>query len=317
MKIESGCSLPSEETTMTKFANVLERSRNLMRRANPRNEARELEIAESPFSENFGELRENTMYAGISAVSETERQVLEIARMQQEAERAREEYHERSINQMMGQGLLQLFYSQPLGGLANQQSAFWPFNYPWEAGMGAPKKLPEEVVEEPSRSMLKRAKIDLESLDLSDPRKRLAAEAEALLGYTPLREELRAPGTLKRVLAKLEIAVLEQESVDRYKAQMVEHYRTAGKMLDPTWRLKALKDCKDPVPEFALQKAVEIKRELPEAQFYIDQLAMDPFLIVSLRTIPDSRVNYPSRYLDDETAAYVEVWSEPKFEAAM
>jgi hypothetical protein len=176
-----------------------------------------------------------------------------------------------------------------------------------------------EVVEPPSREMLTRVPVDIENLDLTDPRQRLATEAEALLGYTPLRQELRTPGTLKRVLAKLEISVLEEKSVFAYKKQMAKHYSTSGKMLDPTWRITSLKDYGQQVPEFVLQKAVEIKRELPEAMFYVEQLAIDPFLIVTLKPLNDyvSSSHTLKRVLDAETAAYVEVWSEPKFEATM
>ena len=167
--------------------------------------------------------------------------------------------------------------------------------------------------------MLQRVPVEVQNMDLSDPRKKLAAEAEDLLGYTVLREELRTPGTLRRVLAKLEITILEEASVDKYKAQMVEHYRTANKMADPTWRLTALRhaEAKQRVPDFAVLKAIEIKRELPEAEFYVDQLAIDPFLIVSLKPILDNMRNTPSRNLDPETAAYIEVWGEPEFEATL
>jgi hypothetical protein len=176
-----------------------------------------------------------------------------------------------------------------------------------------------EVVEEPSRSMLQRAPVDVENLNLDDPRQKLATEAESLLGYTPLRVELRTPGTLKRVLAQLEMEVLAPESVTAYKKQMAAHYETAGKMAQPTWRLTKLKDYKKPVPEFVLQKAVEIKKLLPEAEFYVEQLAVDPFLIVTLAPLTDyvSSIQTLNRGLDPETSAYVEVWSEPKFEATM
>ena len=176
-----------------------------------------------------------------------------------------------------------------------------------------------EVVDEPSREMLQRVPVEVQNLDLTDPRQKLATEAEALLGYTPLRQELRTPGTLKRVLAKLEIQVLEEKGVSAYKKQMAQHYSTSGKMFDPTWRITPLKDYRQPVPEFALQKAIEIKRELPEAMFYVEQLAIDPFLIVTLNPLQDfmSPWNTLKRTLDPETAAYVEAWSEPKFEATM
>jgi hypothetical protein len=176
-----------------------------------------------------------------------------------------------------------------------------------------------EVVEEPSRAMLQRAPVDVENLDLTDPRQKLATDAEAFLGYTPLREELRTPGTLKRVLAQLEMEILDRESVVAYKKQMAAHYETAGKMRQPTWRLTKLKEYKQQVPEFVLQKAVEIKKLLPEAEFYVEQLAVDPFLIVSLAPLSDFVMTDRTlnRAMDPEMSAYVEVWSEPKFEATM
>jgi hypothetical protein len=183
------------------------------------------------------------------------------------------------------------------------------------AGRQADKKM--KKVDAPNRDILRRLEpASVREFDTTDPRKRLAAEAEDVLGYTPLRKALRTPGALRRVLAKLEIAVLDEESVNRYKAQMVEHYETHGKMQMPTWRLKRIQEYTQPVPEFVLSKAVQIKRELPEAQFYIDQLAVDPFLIVSLVELMDWNHNR-QRQLDPETAAYVEVWAEPKFEAAL
>ena len=174
----------------------------------------------------------------------------------------------------------------------------------------------ERVVEEPSRELLKRVAVAVDDAEPMDEERKLAIETESLLGYLPLRQALKAPGLLKRALAKLEIEILDQPSVNAYKAQMVEHYRTTNKMLAPTWRLTPLANYRQEVPKFALRKAVALKRELPEAEFYIDQLAIDPFLIVSLTELPDGAVNY-ERQLDAETAAYVEVWSEPKFEAEM
>jgi hypothetical protein len=183
--------------------------------------------------------------------------------------------------------------------------------------MTDPVKAKREVVAEPSRDTLKREVVTIPTIDLSQPRQRLALETATLLGYQPLARALKIPGRLREALAKLEISVLEQESVDAYKDQMVGHYETTNKMPMPTWRLYPLRSYHMEVPEFALQKAVEIKRELPEAEFYIDQLAIDPFLIVSLGDLPDYSSNQKSRFLDPEVSAYVEVWSEPKFEATM
>ncbi len=178
---------------------------------------------------------------------------------------------------------------------------------------------PVTPVEAPERTMLKRLPVEVEAMDVNDPRKKLATEAETLLGYLPLAKELHTPGMLKCALAKLEITVLEEKSVFAYKKQMAEHYRTTDKLEDPTWRVTPLKEYTEPVPEFVLQKAVEIKRELPEAMFYVEQLAEDPFLLVTLHALADfvSHERTLARELDPETAAYIEVWSEPKFEAMM
>lgn len=180
-------------------------------------------------------------------------------------------------------------------------------------GLQAAVKTVARVVEMPSREMLKREAVTVDNVDASDARQILARDAEALLGYAGLREEVHMPGRLRGALAKLDIQILDEKSVDAYKKQMTEHFDTAGKMVMPTWRLKNLREYKQPVPEFVLSKAVEIKKELPEAEFYIDQLAVDPFLIVSLVPLVDFNYN-KSRGLDPEMSAYIEVWDEPKFE---
>jgi len=177
--------------------------------------------------------------------------------------------------------------------------------------------LPLKPVEAPSKVALER--VSYEEMVL-DERAELAAAAEDLLGYTPLRDATGAPDRLRRALAALEIDVLTEASVDTYKATMVEHYRSYNKMADPTWRLTALADYALPVPEYVLRKAVALKRALPEARFYVDQLAVDPFLIVCVGAEDDdpadSWTNVASRNLDSETHAYIEVWDEPKWEDA-
>lgn len=196
--------------------------------------------------------------------------------------------------------------------------------WPWEA-MGstsaADQKTPVAVVEAPSREMLKRldplGPEEIEAIDLETEDRKLALEAEALFGYRKLREDLKAPGVLRRVLDELEIPVFDQDSVNAYKAQMVEHYRTTDKLPDPTWRLTPLGDYGAGVPKFALRKAVQIKRQLPESEIYVDHLADDPFLVVTLTPLHDFMTNVASRGLDRETQAYIEVWDEPDFEAKL
>lgn len=57
-----------------------------------------------------------------------------------------------------------------------------------------------------------------------------------------------------------------------------------------------------PIPEFAIQTAIDIKKRLPEAYFEVEELTerrvVDPFLVVSVEHGPDY---------------YIEVWNEPGF----
>jgi hypothetical protein len=202
------------------------------------------------------------------------------------------------------------------GGIMSPSSTGW-YNGAntfgdWQNSMTG-QVAPAPDVPAPSRDILKRVVVAAEDLDT--PAKQLATDAEALLGYRGLRKHLKVAGRLRAVLAKLEIEILDQKSVDEYKRQMVAHMK--GKMSAPTWRVTPLRGYTQPVPEFALQKACEIKRELPEAEFFIDQLAVDPFLIVALDQPQDFPQNVKTRGLDPEIAAYVEVWDEPKFEAGL
>ena len=175
---------------------------------------------------------------------------------------------------------------------------------------------PKELVAAPARDMLVRTNVKvLMPKDTEDVE--LALAAEDLLGYTPLRDHVQAPSRLLRALAQLDIEPLDQKSVDAYKAQMVQHYATHQKMASPTWRLHRFADLAAEVPKFVLRKAVDIKRALPDCFLYVDMLAVDPFLIVSMVALPDSVYNTRSRDLDPKQAAYVEVWDEPKFEATL
>ncbi len=65
------------------------------------------------------------------------------------------------------------------------------------------------------------------------------------------------------------------------------------------WERLPLAEYQEEVPLYVLQKAVEIKRRLPAAEFYIEQRAEDPFLIVTC----------------GEREEYIEAWREPRFEA--
>ena len=71
--------------------------------------------------------------------------------------------------------------------------------------------------------------------------------------------------------------------------------------LSPTWERVPLAGYQEDVPLHVLERAVAIKKQLPSAEFYVEQRAKDPFLIVKC----------------DEEEYYVEVWQEPRFEARL
>jgi hypothetical protein len=68
----------------------------------------------------------------------------------------------------------------------------------------------------------------------------------------------------------------------------------------PTWERVPLPEYQDDVPLHVLEKAIAIKKQLAAAEFYVEQRAKDPFLIVKC----------------DEDEYYVEVWQEARFEGA-
>ena len=115
------------------------------------------------------------------------------------------------------------------------------------------------------------------------------------------------------MLALLDIEPLNAEAVEKYKADMVLWRKKAidpGYMrthiIDVSWRRIALNKCTEEVPLFALRKAVQVKKALPEVILEVDELIeekklIDPFLVARL---------------EDETY-YLEVWKEPKFEETL
>jgi len=155
---------------------------------------------------------------------------------------------------------------------------------------------------------------------LSDTIEQQAAE---LLGYSAKQVHERATGELgplAAALAKLEIEVLDPRDVHRY--QMEGRHEAEREFLAqriasndasvlnrmhkyewPSWDERELKNYTLPVPEFVLNKALQIKKELPDVRFYVESLEThpDPFLVVKY-----------GQY--DSEVYHVEVWAEPKFE---
>lgn len=161
----------------------------------------------------------------------------------------------------------------------------------------------------PALESLKRIPVELAAeITLEDPLNKLAMDAERLLGYHVPGSKLKTPTRLQMTLAKLEIEILDEAEVKKYKAAMSNHMLCTGKMSDPTWRACPLKDYQQPIPEFVIAKAIEIAEEMPTAKFSVEQLHEDPFLYVH-----DGIYNDAGRM----HGAYIEVWSEPMFESEL
>lgn len=161
----------------------------------------------------------------------------------------------------------------------------------------------------------------------------LARQAQEVLGYNLLQKitgnfavELT---TLQAALKEAEIEVLLPGDVLAYqKERQIEQTKAnlerwlsefAGKTKvyryerfdGPAWVEQKISEYTQPVPEFVLAKAVQIKQAVPECEIYIESLQdhPDPFLVVA---IPG-----PTQYSEAKERYYVEVWAEPKFEGRL
>ena len=158
-------------------------------------------------------------------------------------------------------------------------------------------------------------------IDFTEPMSTLAQEAEEVLGYSRLKQEKDDPAVtgMKAKLAALQIETLKASDVEQYKSeQLIERTKeklakwitegATGTFYGPSWNRVDISKYNEPIPEFVLNKAIQIKREIPGVVIQIDSLEdyPDPFLVVS--------VKHPrySNLTEDDT--YVEVWAEPKFE---
>jgi hypothetical protein len=211
---------------------------------------------------------------------------------------------------------------------AQQWNQYVERQYPWDYPVHTDDALPASrlaqmhmtkpsapvaVVDRPSMEMLEYVPVVVDDVNFSDPRNGLATEAESLLGYSTLRKEVKGESALRRTMAKLEIEILDPVKVKKYKQQMADHMRTGNKMSMPTWKAHDLREYNLPVPEFVLSKCVEIKKELPGALFYVEQLHQDPFMIVTTmgRYYDGDAIGHPSECM------YLDVWDEPKFEGTL
>lgn len=119
--------------------------------------------------------------------------------------------------------------------------------------------------------------------------------------YAPPQPSL----TLSKVLAELEIPVLDSDDVERYKKSQ---YRFRTKAAWWNWRVYDMATYKLPIPIHVIAKAIEIKEKLPSARFRIHAFEFDkagyvrwadPFIEV---LVPGLDLGY-----------FFEVWDEPTF----
>ena len=158
-------------------------------------------------------------------------------------------------------------------------------------------------------------------VEWTEPVLTLAAEAEQVLGYSVLKAHQSGEeqsSELQKTLEKLGIETLNKADVERYQAEMLieqteikfQEWRKSpsGTFFGPTWEKLTIDKYREPIPEFVLNKAIQVKREMPDVRIYIEHLTEhpDPFLIVATK-------HETYECLDGESF-YIEVWEEPKFE---
>jgi hypothetical protein len=177
---------------------------------------------------------------------------------------------------------------------------------------------PPQISKKPTFEKIERSNLDPEYVIF-------ASDCAKLLGYQTLQAVVVKP--LAGILNKLEIEILNSQEVEDYKQAAVT---TASRLWEKdnselmkspyvfmyrpkfSWQMCALNQSEaseyipayhEEVPEFALNKAIQIKREVPEAKFFVHRLTSfrDPFLSVSLGS----------------ESYFVEVWDEPKFEGRL
>ena len=128
----------------------------------------------------------------------------------------------------------------------------------------------------------------------------LADKASSLLGYGRLQRATKSK--LARVLKELDIEIFNTEEVETYKQQTTLVHRGQVYGNSNAWSRTAISKYDKPIPEFVLNKAVQLKENLPNVEIYVDELQStvisDPFLYV---------------FFGNE-GYYIEVWDEPKFE---
>jgi len=148
-------------------------------------------------------------------------------------------------------------------------------------------------------------------------------EARELLGYAApdIAKEIK-PNPLADTLARLEIEVLNWRDVIAYqleRRQEREREELAVMLVADQmpglwgrhrtdWSETEINKYRGIVPAHVLQKAIEIKRALPEVEIFVEHLSEtpDPFLV--------AKMTGEDGYSWNAHVYYIDVWDEPKFE---
>lgn len=158
----------------------------------------------------------------------------------------------------------------------------------------------------------------------------LARQAEDILGYGVLQKNFIKTAIeltpLQSALKELDIDVMLPGDVQQYqKERQIEQTKANfevwlkdfmytgtvarySRFDGPAWVEEKIAEYKQPIPEFVLAKAVQIKQQVPGCEIYVEYLSdhPDPFLIAA---IPHEKPYHPAK-----ERYHVEVWAEPKFE---
>jgi hypothetical protein len=170
-------------------------------------------------------------------------------------------------------------------------------------------------------------------IESTKEQQKLAREAKRVLGYSGLLS-YTAGGRLQAVLESLEIEALDPQSVFEYQIQ----YGTATLSIPVTffeevedddddeeeedddvvrpvkrrnksdttdrWGRVPISEYAKAIPDFVVNKAIQIKQSLPQVKLYVEELQKDPdpFLVAVFQC---------DEYIEE---FYIEVWQEPRFE---
>jgi hypothetical protein len=123
-------------------------------------------------------------------------------------------------------------------------------------------------------------------LHMDEELRALAVKSRTVLGYRLLHNLVVPKKSLRDVLRELDIAPFSKKSVEKYKAKMQKIAQAKldedkGNDEQARWRMRNIGSYPLPIPEFALNKAVQIKEAMPEANIQVEQLEVedpDPFL---------------------------------------